>query len=327
MSTTTYGPYAAHPLADKLPLIEGEAFDAMVASITKSGQQVLGLVSADGERLIDGRNRYRACAKAGVAFQSKRMPDGSTAEDEIAAVSAGNERRHMSTGERAMFGVEVEAAYSDAAKARQGTRTDLQPSTENGEKFGDRSHHSRERAARDVGVAPSSIGLAKEIVRDAPDLADEVRAGTKKLGTAHREMKERQAKVIPIDGRSSRKSEAERIAEIAPRAARGESSRQIADALGIGRKQVVDIASGNGIEIHADAIVGRSHRIDSMRVARATAEQIIACSAGLGLINFDDLDPAEAATWVTPMRKSLAELKRFADRVAACREQNKEMTQ
>lgn len=330
-----YGPYAVHPLADLFPLIEGADFEEFVGTIREFGQEEPIMLSADGTTLLDGRNRFRACLTLGIEPIVATAPADWTPERVIAYIVTRNltGRRHLATGQRALLGVQVEAAYASAARERQ---------EQSGRDYGrgkvpvktpepigpesKRENESREKAARAVGVGSQAITQAKALVADAPDLAAEVRAGTKKLGTAHREMKERQAGVIPIDDRA-RKSEAERVAEIAPRAARGESSHQIATALGLGRERVVEIAKRNGIAIHADALVGRTHRIDSMRVARTTAEQIIACSAGLSLINFDDLDPAEAADWVTPMRKSLQELKRFADQVAACCEQNKEMTQ
>jgi ParB-like chromosome segregation protein Spo0J len=63
-----------HPLADVLPLIEGAKFDELVASIKANGLRE-PIVTLDG-KIIDGRNRYRACLAAGIPshFRIRKPP-------------------------------------------------------------------------------------------------------------------------------------------------------------------------------------------------------------------------------------------------------------
>lgn len=53
-----------HPAASQLPLMDGTAFDRLVESI-RGGGLLHPIVICD-DKILDGRNRYRACLAAGV---------------------------------------------------------------------------------------------------------------------------------------------------------------------------------------------------------------------------------------------------------------------
>ena len=53
-----------HPFADILPVLEGEAFDSLVADIRANG--LLEPIMIHEGLILDGRNRYRACEAAGI---------------------------------------------------------------------------------------------------------------------------------------------------------------------------------------------------------------------------------------------------------------------
>jgi protein gp37/ParB-like chromosome segregation protein Spo0J len=180
-----YGGLRIHPVADLFPLIEGEEFDLLVADIAEAGLQEPIILAPDGQTLVDGRNRYRACEKAGREHTFRTLSDQYTEERIIQLIISANlRRRHLDVGQRAMVAVEIEKAY--AAEARPGTRTDLLPNLARG------NGGSRARAAKDVGVSNGAVQQAKRIAQVAPDLAERVRRGGQSLNDAYKQARQRE---------------------------------------------------------------------------------------------------------------------------------------
>ena len=85
-----------HPLADLFPLMEGAEFDALVADIKKNGLHY-PIVLYDG-KILDGRNRYRACLAAG--FEPATRNGDHHIGDPAAFVTSRNiHRRHRRHGQ------------------------------------------------------------------------------------------------------------------------------------------------------------------------------------------------------------------------------------
>lgn len=66
-STTLFGPYTAHPVANLFPLMrdsDPDGFAALIDDIRKDG--LIDPIVLDGNTLLDGRNRYLACIEAKV---------------------------------------------------------------------------------------------------------------------------------------------------------------------------------------------------------------------------------------------------------------------
>lgn len=107
-----------HPLADVFPLIEGADFDDLVASIKKCGL-IHPIVLFEG-RILDGRNRYRACLAAGIEPDFVDF-DEVDPEKQAALVEALNvTRRHLSDSQRALLAAQLtKKGTSQADMGRQ----------------------------------------------------------------------------------------------------------------------------------------------------------------------------------------------------------------
>jgi hypothetical protein len=89
--------YSFHPISNMFPLLEGGEFAALVEDIRAHGlQQEITLYE---EQILDGRNRYRACAEAGVEPHYREFI-GSHADAVAYVISANIHRRHLNAEQR-----------------------------------------------------------------------------------------------------------------------------------------------------------------------------------------------------------------------------------
>ena len=116
---------------------------------------------------------------------------------------------------------------------------------------------------------------------------------------------------VPDPADRSPEAAAARIKLIGEFAARGMSSGQIGERLGIGDDRVRQLAREHGIDIRADAVLGRARRPDSNRIVRETAHALEGLVMGVELADPAGLDPAEAAEWAASMTRSIRLLSKF----------------
>jgi ParB-like chromosome segregation protein Spo0J len=102
-----------HPLSMLFPLMEGPDFDALVADIKANGQ--CEPITLHEEKILEGRNRYRACKQLGKDTRSEPY----IGDDPLGYVISKNlRRRHLIPAERAVIAEKL-------ATMPQGERTDL----------------------------------------------------------------------------------------------------------------------------------------------------------------------------------------------------------
>jgi hypothetical protein len=87
-----------HPTADLFPMLDGDELAVLTADIKANGLRQSIVLDGEG-RILDGRNRLAACERAGIkpTFTTYNGDD-----TDLFILSANVNRRHMSTGARAM---------------------------------------------------------------------------------------------------------------------------------------------------------------------------------------------------------------------------------
>jgi hypothetical protein len=157
-------------------------FTALVEDIRTHGLRVP--IVLYGGQVLDGWHRYRACRELGLEPATGEFA-GSTVEAVAFVVSMNARRRHLDTGQLALWTVESLLPQFEAeAQARQRTGKKTVPTDlcVPGRTGPGSPHRASIDAAKAVGVSPSSVERAKYVVTHgtAEDVAA-VRGGTRKL--------------------------------------------------------------------------------------------------------------------------------------------------
>lgn len=170
-----------HPVANMLPLLQGEAFDDLVSDIKTNGQRHAILKA--GNQIIDGRNRYRACQKLGIKPVFEEW-DGKGSLVEISCGLNIKRRQIISISQRAAAGALAEIEFAKEAKDRQRKAGGAVPSQLPESVKGD----ARDFAARACGVSATYITAAKKIRLESPGLFKQIQNGETTLAKAKRSL-------------------------------------------------------------------------------------------------------------------------------------------
>ncbi len=163
-----------HPVSGIFPLLEGLAFDRLVADISENGLREPIWIHRD-QRIIDGRNRARACDTLGLK-PSTRLFEGQDSELVAFVVSLNLHRRHLDESQRAMVAANI-------ANMRSGARTDLKPAASLPEV-------SQADAAKLLNVSERSVRKARKVRKKAdPVIVDAVEKGKMSVSAAEKATK------------------------------------------------------------------------------------------------------------------------------------------
>jgi N6-adenosine-specific RNA methylase IME4 len=218
-----------HPYAALFPLIDGAAFDELVADVGENGLRER-IVLLDGQ-ILDGRNRFRAAVAAGL-FEAApgrralklwfRDYDREIEGDPLAFVLSHNlHRRHLTTSQRAMIGAEI-AGLKRGRPSGAGENPSI-------------DGFSIAQAAERLSVGESSIERAR-VVREhgVPELVDSVRQGEVAISLAEQVARlspeEQRALIDQVDRKLLRQAMKDLRAEgqLAKKERRAERERELA---------------------------------------------------------------------------------------------------
>lgn len=146
----------SHPIANIWPLLSDRELQDLVDDIQQNG--LLHPVVLYEGKILDGRNRARACELAGVAIKTTKY----RGDDPIGyAFSLNEKRRHLTTSQRAALAAEAKPMYEAEAKKRQ------QAAGGNHNPFGKNQHtkeDGRSLVEKIPSCSPTPPGFGKYMV-------------------------------------------------------------------------------------------------------------------------------------------------------------------
>lgn len=169
-------PYEFHPLADLFPMMDADRARELAEGILKNG--LLHPIVLHEGKILDGRNRYRACLSMQVppkfTTYSGPSPAAFVAQSNLC-------RRDLTMSQRAMIAKEMLPFFEAEAKAR------MSAGGKGAEQIPDLGD-SRDHAAAALGVNPRYVSDAKAIAAASPETAERVKAGELSIPAAKKEI-------------------------------------------------------------------------------------------------------------------------------------------
>jgi hypothetical protein len=162
-----------HEFANIFPLLGEAELGRLADDIRDNGQQVP--ITLHEGKILDGRNRYRACVQAGVEPQLATYQG----TDPLGFVVTHNlHRRHLTESQRAMIAAKLADLKRGGVAGCHKTNASIDALVSEGK--------SRDEAAAQMQVGRATIDRAKRIQRTGiPELADHVNAGKVSVNAAY----------------------------------------------------------------------------------------------------------------------------------------------
>ena len=166
--------YRVHPAAAVFPIMSGREFDELVDDVRVNGLREPVVVR--GDQLVDGRNRVRACAAAGVAPEVRELERGTDVASWVMSVNV--HRRHLDASQRALLASRLSALSGEVTLSRAGELMGVSRASVARAAAVEKGPEPLRAAARDGLV---SVGDAYELRGEEPEtieqLVEDVRSG------------------------------------------------------------------------------------------------------------------------------------------------------
>jgi len=318
-----------HPAAELFPMLTNGEYRRLKDDIAQHGQ-IHPIVLCEG-KILDGRNRYRACFELGIDPRFEEYAGDSPVSF---AWSMNGARRHLTASQLAAAGARMRPMLSVEAKERQRATQfagGKPPDSRLASKDADRAEHTKSshQAAAIVGSSSASVERASFVLEHDPELFARIEAGEITVTTAHKQAKEARG------DKSRRKAADEKAAEdlldenhrravsretraeqIQALAETGHAARQIAGELGISLSSVRAVAKDFGITL-PDAHIGKTRHHDSRRIIETTVHTLEGLALGLSVISdYTDATQDECRAWVKSLDASIATIRKLRKQLA-----------
>tara|TARA_Y100000310_G_C20564934_1_gene754993 strand:+ start:82 stop:1155 length:1074 start_codon:yes stop_codon:yes gene_type:complete len=168
-----------HEYANIFPLMEGVSFQELKSDIKKQG--LLESIKTFEGKIIDGRNRYKACIETGI---QPKFEEYTGSQPLSYVVSLNLQRRHLNESQRASIALETLPLFEKEAKQRSGTRTDLGALMQQGSEG-----RAVEKAGTTFQVSPRYVNYAKKIQAQKPEVLKEITEGKKTISEVIRQLR------------------------------------------------------------------------------------------------------------------------------------------
>lgn len=182
----------AHPYANDYPMMSEDEHKQLVESIKNKGQQDL-IVIYEG-KILDGRNRYKACREIGIAPKLK----GYIGSDPLGYVTTKNlHRRHLTDSQRAEIALKIAERLTDEENKKNAAEKPEPKPSETKKTKPNASPANIKKAAAKMSISPQTVDKIKKIKEKAPEKIDEIKSGKKTINKVFEEIKKAEVKEKP----------------------------------------------------------------------------------------------------------------------------------
>jgi 16S rRNA G966 N2-methylase RsmD len=179
-----------HPIANIFPLLMGPEYQELVEDVRQNG--LLESIWLYEDKILDGRNRYRACVDIGIepSFSQWQSECGSPVNFVIAM---NLHRRHLDSSQRAACSVEALPFYEvEARKRQEESRRQARQQLDNNEGGNNSTTiivKSRDQVAQVFSTNGRYVQDAKKLAKEEPELFERVKEGKLTIPQAKKKQK------------------------------------------------------------------------------------------------------------------------------------------